>query len=101
MRYRAIAALNAGAVVPVGSSNVAYGAPSARVGSWRTPNESQKTENKPMTIIEKKLPMIHSKTMAKVRRRGPVKKKIPLRSTSRQYEDFQVPGGVTGSVDEI
>lgn len=31
-----------------------------------------------MTIIGKKFPMIHSKTMAKIRRTGPTKKKMPL-----------------------
>jgi len=42
------------------------------------PKESQKTANKPMTIMGKKLPMTHSNTMAKTRRTGPTKKKMPL-----------------------
>ena len=50
----------------------------AQEGASRTPKESQKTANMPITIMEKKLPMIHSKTRAKRRRIGPVKKKMPL-----------------------
>lgn len=73
-----MAALKAGAAVPVGSAWVTYAEPSWRVGSWRTPKESQKTSKRPMTIIGKKFPMTHSKIMAKVRRTGPVKKNIPL-----------------------
>lgn len=77
-KYSAIAALNAGEVVPVGSALVAKGEPRLRLGSCSMPKESQKTENRPITIIGKKLPMIHSKIMAKVRRSGPVKKNMPL-----------------------
>jgi hypothetical protein len=42
-------------------------------GVSSTPKDSQKTVNMPMTIIEKKLPMIHSKIVASRRRTGPVK----------------------------
>ena len=36
------------------------------------------TAKRPITIIGKKLPIIHSNTMAKMRRTGPTKKKMPL-----------------------
>ena len=49
------------------------------------PKDSQNTVKSPMTIIEKKFPIIHSKTMAKMRSTGPVKKKIPL--TMRKPSD--------------
>jgi hypothetical protein len=39
---------------------------------------SQKTAKRPITIMGKKFPIIHSNTMAKMRRTGPTKKKIPL-----------------------
>ena len=50
----------------------------AQEGVCKTPKESQKTANIPITIMEKKLPIIHSKIMAAIRRTGPVKKNIPL-----------------------
>jgi hypothetical protein len=77
-RYMAMTALKAGDASPVGSSAVAYGAPSCSVGSCSMPKEPQKTANRPITIIGKKLPMIHSKTMAKMSSTGPTKKKMPL-----------------------
>jgi len=79
IRYNATAALYSLDVAPSATDPVAeYEAAIPRDGSSRRPKESQKTANIPMTIIEKKLPMIHSKMSAKVRRTGPVKKKIPL-----------------------
>ena len=82
-RYTPITALYPGEASPVGSSAVAYGAPSCSVGSWSIPKDPQKTANRPMTIIGKKLPMIHSKTMAKIRSTGPTKKKMPLLCCAR------------------
>jgi hypothetical protein len=42
------------------------------------PKESQNTQKKPHTIIEKKLFIIHSKIVDRRRSNGPVKKKMPL-----------------------
>jgi hypothetical protein len=50
-----------------------YEAAMPQDGVLRTPNESQKTANMPMTIMEKKLPIIHSKIMVVRRSTGPVK----------------------------
>ena len=70
--------LYSGDEIPVGSAVLAYAAPSCSVGSCRTPKESQNTAKRPMTIMGKKFPMIHSNTMAKTSKTGPTKKKIPL-----------------------
>lgn len=74
MRYRATAALYPteaapSAVFPV----LEYEAAIPHEGVSRTPKESQKTANMPMTIIEKKFPITHSKMVARRRRMGPVK----------------------------
>lgn len=45
-----------------------------------TAKESQKTANMPITSIEKKFPIIHSKIRARRRRTGPVKKNTPLKT---------------------
>lgn len=51
----------------------------AQEGVSRTPKDSQKTPNIPIIIMDRKLPIIHSKIKARSRRMGPVKKKMPLR----------------------
>jgi hypothetical protein len=79
IRYSAIPALYPTEAAPWAASPVAeYEFAMDQEGVCRTPNESQNTENMPITIMEKKLPMIHSKIVARRRRIGPVKKKIPL-----------------------
>lgn len=55
-----------------------YAAVMFQFGKLRAPKDSQNTAKSPITIIEKKLPMIHSKMSTRMRRTGPVKKKIPL-----------------------
>lgn len=81
IRYRAMTALYSGeaapdtALVPLAE----YGAARPRVGSCSIPKLSQKTAKSPHTIMEKKLPIIHSKMTVRMRSTGPTKKKIPLR----------------------
>jgi hypothetical protein len=58
----------------------------AQEGVSRTPKDNQKTPNIPIIIMDRKLPIIHSKIKARSRRTGPVKKKMPLR------RGFQVRG---------
>lgn len=79
-RYSAMTALYAGDAMPsaILSPVVEYAAARPKVGSCSMPNESQNTAKRPMTIIGKKLPMIHSKISARMSKTGPVKKKIPL-----------------------
>ena len=79
-RYRAMTALYSFEAPPVMASvpSAEYGAARPRVGSWSMPKESQKTANRPHTIIGKKLPMIHSKIVVRISSTGPVKKNIPL-----------------------
>ncbi|KAJ3570731.1 hypothetical protein NPX13_g5633 [Xylaria arbuscula] len=78
IRYSPMAALYSLEAVPVGSPGVANGMPRARLGTSSSPNDNQNTANSPITIIEKKLPKIHSKTKAKIIVTGPTKKNIPL-----------------------
>jgi hypothetical protein len=51
----------------------------AQEGVSRTPKDNQKTANIPIIIMDRKLPIIHSKIKARSKRTGPVKKKMPLR----------------------
>ena len=78
-RYSATAALYPTDAAPAAASpSLEYEAAIPQEGVSSTPKDSQKTANMPMTIIEKKLPIIHSKISASRRRTGPVKKKMPL-----------------------
>lgn len=88
-RNRARLALNSGEFAPVGSSAVMYGEMSWRVGSCKRPNESQKMPKRPMVIIEKKLPIIHSPIIPTMSSMAP-KKKIPLPEDIKS--DLQVCG---------
>jgi hypothetical protein len=55
------------------------------------PNESQKTEKRPQTIIEKNCACIQRKIVARVRSKGPVKKKMPLKEDQYKFMiDVQV-----------
>jgi hypothetical protein len=74
MRYRATAALYPTEVAPSAAFPVVeYEAAIPHEGVSRTPKDSQNTANMPMTIMEKKFPIIHSNIVARRRRTGPVK----------------------------
>jgi hypothetical protein len=78
-KYNAITAFISLLTAPAAASPVGeYEAARPSVGNCRRPKESQKTENRPQTIIGKNWAWIQRKIVASVRRSGPVKKNMPL-----------------------
>lgn len=74
IRYSATAALYPTDAAPSAALPVVeYDAAIPHEGVCSTPNESQNTANIPIAIMEKKLPIIHSKMQASRRSTGPVK----------------------------
>lgn len=72
-KYKAITAFISFEVAPPG-----YASARPRVGSCRRPNDSQKTQKRPQTIIGKNCDCIQRNIVERRRSTGPVKKNMPL-----------------------